>query len=99
MTFEAIVDNAKHTSDMQGPRSQKLTSGELKKYEVCAFLHKFHFLCFAQVKQLTITIHRTSKAKKIVIVFLSTSFNMCFGCSKEPSHRDGSFEYHNICFG
>ena len=21
---------------------------------------------------------------------------MCFGCSKEPSHRVGSFEYHNI---
>ena len=23
---------------------------------------------------------------------------MCFGCSKELSHRDGSFEYHNIWF-
>ena len=25
--------------------------------------------------------------------FLSISFNICFGCSKEPSHQDGSFEY------
>ena len=29
---------------------------------------------------------------KIVIIFLSISLNMCFGCSKEPSHSDGSFE-------
>ena len=29
---------------------------------------------------------------KIVISFLSISLNMCFGCSKEPSHWDGSFE-------
>ena len=24
---------------------------------------------------------------------------MCFGCLKEPSHRDGSLSTHNICFG
>ena len=30
---------------------------------------------------------------KIVIIFLSISLTMCFGCSKEPSHPDGSFEY------
>ena len=24
---------------------------------------------------------------------------MCFGCSKEPSHRDGSFEYPQHMFG
>ena len=28
-----------------------------------------------------------------MIVFLPISLNMCFGCSKELSHRDGSFEY------
>ena len=27
---------------------------------------------------------------KIVIIFLPISLNMCFGCSKEPSHRDGT---------
>ena len=30
---------------------------------------------------------------KIAVIFLSISLNMCFGFSKEPSHRDGSFEY------
>ena len=25
--------------------------------------------------------------------FLYISLNMCFGCSQQPSHRDGSFEY------
>ena len=29
---------------------------------------------------------------KIGIIFLPISLNICFGCSKEPSHRDGSFE-------
>ena len=29
--------------------------------------------------------------RKIVIIFLNISLNMCFGCSKEPSH--GSFDY------
>ena len=38
------------------------------------------------------------KQRKITIIFLSISLNMCFKCSKEPSHRDGSFEHHNICF-
>ena len=28
-----------------------------------------------------------------VNIFLPISLNMCFGCSKEQSHRDGSFEY------
>ena len=31
--------------------------------------------------------------RNIAIIFLSISLNMCFGYSKEPSHRDGSFEY------
>ena len=34
--------------------------------------------------------HRASLAKiferKITIILLSVSLNMCFGCSKEPSH-------------
>ena len=36
--------------------------------------------------------------RKIVIIFLPTSLNMCFGCSKELSHRDGSFEYPQHMF-
>ena len=31
--------------------------------------------------------------------FLSISFNMCFGCSKERSYRDVFFSTHYICFG
>ena len=37
--------------------------------------------------------------RKIVIIFLSISLNMCFGCSKELSHQDGSFEYPQHMFG
>ena len=37
--------------------------------------------------------------RKIVNILLSISFNISLGCSKEPSHRDGSFEYsqHMFC--
>ena len=35
---------------------------------------------------------------KIVNMFLPISFNICFRCSKEPSHRDGSFEYPQNMF-
>ena len=35
---------------------------------------------------------------KIVNIFLLISFSICFGCSKEPSHRDGSFEYPQHMF-
>ena len=30
--------------------------------------------------------------------FLPICFNICFGCSKELSHRDGSFEYPQHMF-
>ena len=33
-----------------------------------------------------------------MIIFLSISLNMCFGFSKEPSHRDGSFKYPQHTF-
>ena len=36
--------------------------------------------------------------RKIVIIFFSISFNMCFGCPKDPSHRDGYFEYPQHMF-
>ena len=44
--------------------------------------------------------HMLSKnnLRKIVIIFLSISLNICFRCSKEPSHRDGSFEYPQHMF-
>ena len=30
--------------------------------------------------------------------FLPIRFTICFGCSKEPSHLDGSFEYSQHMF-
>ena len=35
---------------------------------------------------------------EIAIIFLSISLNMCFGCSKESSHRDSSFGYPQHMF-
>ena len=35
---------------------------------------------------------------KNVNIFLPINLNMCFGCSKEPSHWDGSFEYPQHLF-
>ena len=32
-------------------------------------------------------------ARKIVNILLPISLSLCFGCSKEPSHLDGSFDY------
>ena len=36
--------------------------------------------------------------RKIAIIFLSINLNMYFWCSKEPSHRDSSFEYPQHMF-
>ena len=36
--------------------------------------------------------------RKILIVFLSIGLNMCLGCSKEPSQREGSFEFPQHMF-
>ena len=36
--------------------------------------------------------------RKIWIIFLPINFNMCFGCSKAPSHWDGAFEYPKHMF-
>ena len=42
-------------------------------------------------------IHQTFE-HKIVIIFLPISLSICFGCSKEPTHPDGSFEYPQQMF-
>ena len=36
--------------------------------------------------------------RKIVIIFLSISLNIYFGCSKAPSHLDGSFQHPQHMF-
>ena len=39
------------------------------------------------------------KIQRIIVnIILSISFNICFGCSKEPSQWDGSFEYQQHMF-
>ena len=40
----------------------------------------------------------SKKMRILVIIFLPISLNICFGCSKEPFHRDGSFEYPKHMF-
>ena len=36
--------------------------------------------------------------RKNVMISLAINLNMCFGCSKVPSHGDGSFEYTQHMF-
>ena len=36
--------------------------------------------------------------RKILNISLPISYNKCFGCSKEPSHQDGSFEWPQHMF-
>ena len=38
------------------------------------------------------------KESKTANIFLPISLNMCLGCSKEPSHLDGSFGYPQHMF-
>ena len=54
----------------------------------------------AHISYFVITLYKVKQNNlpKIGIIFLSISLNMCFGCSKEPSHRDGSFEYPQHMF-
>ena len=40
----------------------------------------------------------TKCATKIALVSLPINLNMCFGCSKEPSHGEGSFEFPQHMF-
>ena len=58
----------------------------------------FYTMKFKQIPFSNLPIfHRASYAKKIhrkiVIIFLSISLNLCFVCLKELSHLDDSFEY------
>ena len=58
---------------------------------------------FANAPLCKFTIHAQGQSSKkfeckIGIIFLSISKNLCFGCSKESSHRDDSFEYPQHMF-
>ena len=56
-----------------------------------------HGVCITSIHQVH---NRNSKvqirivcASKIAFISLPINLNICFVCSKEPPHRDGSFEY------
>ena len=60
---------------------------------------------FSEIKPISVKIASLCKGqdkqnfeRKIVNIVLPISFNICFGCSKEPSHYDGSFEYPQHMF-
>ena len=61
-----------------------------RRFTVSHFKTK-HFKVIGPVKQ-------NNLRNLVAIIFLSISLNMCFGWSKEPSHRDGSFEYSQHMF-
>ena len=50
---------------------------------ICCFI--MLTFCFV-VFQLFLGLDKQSFERKIVNIFLPISLNMCFGCSKEPSH-------------
>ena len=51
-------------------------------------------------KSYVLVIHKKQilRGKFNVNIFLSISFHICSGCSKEPSYRDHSFEYPQHMF-
>ena len=52
----------------------------------------------SRADQLSIGPVKPKNQRKVAIIFLSIRLNMYFGCSNEPSHRDGSFEYPQHTF-
>ena len=47
---------------------------------------------------LIIGLDKPNFERKIVNIFIPISLSICFGCSKGPSHWDGSFEYPQHMF-
>ena len=70
---------------------------------VACRLHHYTFYC----PVMSLPMHSSNHAyvqinqysgRKTVCFFLSISLNIYFGCSKEASHLDGSFEYPQHMF-
>ena len=55
-------------------------------------------MIYSQTKCTIIEPVKKNYLREIAIIFLSISLNMCFRCSKEPSHWDCSFEYPQHVF-
>ena len=70
---------------------------QIRLWRVCAFIrYKTPQYLFMDI--LNIGPDRQSNLPKIVNILLSININICFGCSKEPSHWDGSFEHPQHMF-
>ena len=58
------------------------------QYIFCLPLYDSNFQCFKiNLQSVELRIY------EIVIISLTISLNICFGCPEERSHPDGSFEY------
>ena len=62
------------------------------------FVLMHSFLGIDLQAELFIDLEHLSIRFKIVNIFLSIIYNICFGFPKEPSHLDGYFEYPQHMF-
>ena len=69
------------------------TKSKIKFLKLFVYLVLWKDLCHIPKVQIDTTFEQ-----KIVNIFLPMSFNICFGCSKELSYSDGSFEYPQHIF-
>ena len=78
--------------------SQYIMIHRLRMNEYPLYVHEILSFTVNLYCKLSKTLNSSLESEKSMIIFLSISLNMCFGCSKELSHREGSFEYPHICF-
>ena len=89
---ELIIPRGPKIISTKKKEEEKKQEEETEKKEEEAKEGKTALRKLSQVK-ITKIFHR-----KIVNIFLPISFNIHFGCSKEPSHWDDSFEYPQHMF-
>ena len=92
--MKKFAHNAQMTPDKDRSRCRYFVGTvfiELNKLNTCSDLFLSPELMSA------VYMHGSSKANflsvKNAIIFLPSNLNVCFGCSKEPSHPDVFFEY------
>ena len=87
-----------------GPDGQKIPWKAKLVCLCCCHASKSGFLITRPKHWMELIIDLESKGletifwRKIVNIFLPINFNICFGCSNEPSQWDGSFEYPQHMF-
>ena len=102
--FQHLGDSSKLLED--------IASGKHPFAQVCNFIYRRSYSLNKQLdqhlvrnlmrKRLTNNAHtgldKQNSEHKSVNIFLPISLSICFGCSKEPSHSDSSFEYSKHMF-